>query len=569
MRKVMGVMVVGIALLLSGAEAVEPAGTIRVSGPAGLQVRLDGAPVGTLSSDGGGLDLLGLTPGRHLVTVERAGEPPVRRAVQVSDGKTAALDYRSGCDRDATPPATGAATCRPFLAAVPHCAYPDLPAPAEPAEVLRARLEAAGQWAPRRTPPANPQVGDTWMWYIWNLAGPPTATLKPCTVRGMGPNCYVVVDDAEWNVSVDQADVDRIVTYFEYQSLGTFPDQGIWQLDTGNFGDPPNPLDGLSRVFLLYYHFGIASDGFFWVYDQFPDGSQPYHSNEADVVYLASDSGAPASDYMLGVAAHEFQHMIHYNYDTDESTWANEGLSELAMWLFGHPDTISSFNGNPDNSLTTWGSAWADYIQTYLWTLYVYEQYGGQPTIWDVVHTPGNGMAGYLTAVTGQGYGVTMENVFGEWSVANYLDDPAVPDGQYGYAGETLPAFVPFRTHSAYPASGAGTVQSWATDYVRLTGLPGAPSLAFNGVDSGSFRVFMVARDPARPTLVRQVSLTSANDGSLELTAAEGYAEVVVSIASVGALASSSYSYAVTIPSFLFANGFETGTTSAWSLTAP
>ena len=51
----------------------------------------------------------------------------------------------------------------------------------------------------------------------------PVATLKPCTVRGMGANSYVVVDDDEWNVTINQADVDRIVTHFEDQSIGDFP----------------------------------------------------------------------------------------------------------------------------------------------------------------------------------------------------------------------------------------------------------------------------------------------------------------------------------------------------------
>jgi len=261
--------------------------------------------------------------------------------------------------------------------------------------------------------------------------------------------------------------------------------------------------------------------------------------------------------------------MIHYNYDTDESTWVEEGLAELAMWLFGNPDTVSSFNTNPDDSLVTWGSAWADYIQTYLWTLYAFEQYGGQPTVWDVVHQPANGMAGYLAAVTGQGYAVTMEDVYGDWSVANYLDDTTVPDGRYGYTGETLPPFLPFVTHDTVPASGSGSVESWATDYIRVTTLPGAPRLTFNGVDSGLFRVVLIALDPVQPSLVQAVPLDGANDGSLELAAAEGYQEVVVSVASVSGLASSTYSYTVDAPSVLFSDDFESSGTTNWSATVP
>jgi len=292
------------------------------------------------------------------------------------------------------------------------------------------------------------------------------------------------------------------------------------------------------------------------------------------VVYLATDSvgGGPSTNYMLGVAAHEFHHMIHYNYDTNEATWVEEGLSELAMWLFGNPDIISGFNSNPDNSLIVWGSAWADYIQTYLWTLYAYEQYGGQPTIWDLVHLPANGMAGYLTALTGQGYTVTMEDVFGDWTVANYLDDTAVQAGQFGYEGDDLPPFVPFRTHSSYPDGGTGSVQNWATDYIRLTGFVGAPTLTFNGIDSCNFRVSVMALDPSLPTQVEWVALDAARNGQIEFTAAAGYAEVIVSVASVCPLTSASYSYTVgdeTSATLPFSDGFESGDTSAWSLTVP
>jgi len=459
-----------------------------------------------------------------------------------------------------------------------QCFYPYVPRPLESSQAIRERLETDGLWHPSRTagetPPVNPQIGDTWDWYIWDLSGMPVATLKPCTVRGMGANSYIVVDDEEWNVSINQTDVDRIVTYFEEQSLGLFPDLGIWELDTSHFGDPPNPLDGLPRIFLLYYRFNIPADGFFWVFDQFPDGTQPFASNEADVVYLATDSvgGGPSTNYMLGVAAHEFQHMIHYNYDTNEDSWVEEGLSELAMWLFGNPDVISSFNSNPDNSLIAFIGEWADYIKTYLWTLYAYEQYGGQPTIWDLVHHPANGMAGYLAALTGQGYAVTMEDVFGDWGVANYLDDPAVQAGQFGYNGDDLPPFAAFRTHTSYPDGGTGSVQNWATDYIRLTGFAGAPTLAFDGADARDFRVSMMALDPSLPTVVEWVALDSANNGQLEFSAAAGYAEVIVSVANVYPSTSATYTYTVgdeTSAALPFEDGFESGDTSAWSATVP
>jgi hypothetical protein len=437
----------------------------------------------------------------------------------------------------------------PLGARAGNCLHPQLPRPAEPYAVTKARLESEGRWLPSqvpgRTPPPDPQVGDTWDWYVWDLGGFPVADRKPCTVRGMGDHCYVVVDDDEWLIGIDQADVDRIVQHFDNQSVGHWPEQGIWDLNTGHFGPPPNPLDGLERIFLFYYRFNISADGYFWVFDQYPDGSMSFASNEADVIYLATDSGEPASDYMLAVAAHEFQHLIHFNQDENEEAWVEEGLGELAMWLFGHPDNISAFNSNPDNNLTDWGGYWADYIQTYLWTLYIYEQYGGQLTIWDLTHNPANGMTGYQQVLNGHGYPVQMEDVFGNWGVANFLDDPAVPDGQFGYNGDTLPPFFAYRTHSSYPATGSGSVQAWAAEYIRLTNLSGPPVLEFAGNDLRDFRVAMLATDPVLPTLVDFVALDEFNDGTLAFTDAVGYEEVIITVANVYPSGTGNYTYHV------------------------
>jgi len=438
----------------------------------------------------------------------------------------------------------------PSLSWAIECWTHQLPKPVEPYAETQERLEAAGQWAPTgaqaRSVPLDPQLGDTWDWYIWDLGGFPVATLKPCTVRGMGQNVYVVVDDDEWNVGgMNQAAVDRIVASFDSQSVGSFPDQGIWDLNTSHFGDPPNPLDQQERIFLLYYRFDISSDGYFWVFDQYPDGSQSWASNEADVVYLATDNGAPGGDYMLGVAAHEFEHLIHFNTDPNEDSWVDEGLAELAMWLFGNPDNISSFNTNPDNSLTHWGSAWADYIQTYLWTLYMYEHFGGQQLIWDVAHHPANGMSGYQQVLIDSGYAIPVEAIFANWTVANYLDDPLLAGGQFGYSGETLPAFSPWRTHTGVPASGSASVQNWAGEYVRVTDLDPFTVWNFNGADARDFSVNLIAMGPALPTLVEPMTLDVLNDGALTFSAAAGYDEMILCVANVFATASGSYSYNV------------------------
>ncbi len=197
---------------------------------------------------------------------------------------------------------------------------------------------------------------------------PPHFEQKVCTVRGKSDRGYVVVEDSEWLVTIDQADVDSILEHWNNFSIGSYPDMGIYELDSLCFGDPPDELDNDPSIYLTWYNFHINADGFFFFFDEYSEGTYPeYHSNECEVLYLNTTStGGPSGNYMHAVMAHEFQHLIHWEHDDNEASWVNEGLSELAMWFYGNPDNISSFNGNPDNDLSVWDGAWADYIQTYL-----------------------------------------------------------------------------------------------------------------------------------------------------------------------------------------------------------
>jgi hypothetical protein len=393
-------------------------------------------------------------------------------------------------------------------------------------------------------PPPDPQIGDTWDWYIWSLNGPPEAELKPCTVRGMGEHHYVVVEDSAWGVSINQADVDRIVDYMENQSVGQWPDKGVWELNTQAFGDPPDNLDQDGKIYLLYYEFDVSSDGFFWYFDQFCDGTQPYASNECDVIYMSTAGQPPAGDYMLAVMSHEFQHLIHFNYDTDEASWVNEGMGELAMWLFGHPDQISGFNNNPDNSLNNFGSGWADYIKTYLWSLYFFERYGGFEASFNVVHEPANSITGYENVLDAMGYTENFADVFADWTVANYLDDTTIADGRYGYEGEDLPAFRHADDFDSYPVFGQQRdVNHWATDYMGFTQAD-ALDLSFDGADNTEFAVHVIEIDDTGEITVERMPLDSAQSGAATTTA-DGDEDDLVVLVVAGAASGGGKSYQV------------------------
>jgi hypothetical protein len=274
-------------------------------------------------------------------------------------------------------------------------------------------------------------------------------------------------------------------------------------------------------------------------------------SNECEVVYLNCDAADPGEPYLNAVVSHEFEHMIHWKYDSDESSWVDEGCAELAMYLFGHPDTISGFNTNPDNDLTSWDGDWADYIQCYLWTLYFYERYGGEDTVYALVHEPANSVTGVDNTLAAQGFDEDMADVFTDWVVANYLDvdDPSFFGGKYGYEGEDLPAFSCFKTWTDYPVDSTGTVQHWASDYVKyesgneggiddvVVSYSGHKSsggtsyeytadadcdpvelfLTFDGADNNSFAVQAMLFDDNEPTDVVAMTLNDVQYGELHI----------------------------------------------------
>lgn len=394
-----------------------------------------------------------------------------------------------------------------------------------------------------RTPPVDPGVGDAWLWYTWKLAGFPTAEQKLCTVRGEGTHVYIVVEDSQWQTRVFQDDVDRMVQMWDQESLGNWPTLGIYDLDIQNFGPCPDELDNDPKVYVLYYDFDVNADGFFWFFDQYPDGTQQFESNECEVLYMNSSDFDPGGDYLIAVQAHEFQHMLHWLADDDELTWLNEGCSELAMWLFGRPDDVVSFPSVPDNNLTSWSSGFADYVKVYLWTLYLYEHFGGQATILNLVSQISNSTTSVQSTLQAQGYTETVAQVVRDWTTANFLDDPALAGGKYNYAGEDLPTFSSV-LKSAYPVpSTNANVNHYAADYVKfINGVP--QRLFFDGGDTSDWAVRVIPYLAGVPLSVEDVALDGVDAGFFDLPQfGTAYDQVILQVTNVSSAGLTSYQY--------------------------
>ena len=321
------------------------------------------------------------------------------------------------------------------------------------------------------------EIGDTHTYWRYDLSVMPPGWVQiTATCRAVGEHCYVFVADSEWQVNMDEADVQEVFNYLEIETMNG-DDYGAVEMDTLHFGEIPDELDNDPKLIVFYSALGSFGgstfDGYFSSYDQVTEAeaqqmNPPGHSNECEMIYMTCHPLNPTDPIRISVLSHELEHLIHWGGDINEETWVDEGLAELAMVYFGMPDPISQFNSNPDNSLNTWNQEWADYVKTMLFFTYFAEQFDDGTIIKDLVSEPLNSIAGISNQLIEHGYTIPFEAIFNNWTIANYLDDPDVEQGQYNYENLELPGFNPTHHHISFPALGSGTTNSWATDYIRL-----------------------------------------------------------------------------------------------------
>jgi len=155
--------------------------------------------------------------------------------------------------------------------------------------------------------------------------------------------------------------------------------------------------------------------------------------------WRGSDSSLWRENLYEGTVAHELEHLIHNDHDIDEDSWIDEGMADLAEYLngFGHPDGhvvyYLAFHRTP---LTIWGGGLEDYGASYLFQLYMLENFGtkdgssftGWSNTWtrNLMDQQANSIAGVEAAS-----GANFNDLFDSWMVANYLDNP----GQMGAGG--------------------------------------------------------------------------------------------------------------------------------------
>ena len=274
--------------------------------------------------------------------------------------------------------------------------------------------------------------------------------------------------------------------------------------------------------------------GYFSGPDEYPLVVRP-ESNQHEMFYINLDNAEPGNDYFDGILAHEFQHMIHWAEDRDEPTWTNEGLSELAAEVNGYDVGGSDymFSLQPDTQLDAWPEieeSAPHYGASYVLLSYFLDQYGAE-AVRQLVAEPENGIAGFEAILADIDPGRTFDDLFADWVVANYLDDPRLADGRFGYTNRHADEPRLSAKYRTYPVAQQAAVHQYAADYILLEGSAGAllgadVTIEFTGSQvvplignetrSGDYQWWAVRGDEGDATLTRAFDLSGLQTATLE-----------------------------------------------------
>ena len=299
-------------------------------------------------------------------------------------------------------------------------------------------------------PTPSPQVGDKRDFWTWDMSVmPPGQKRVTSTCRATGDHTSIWVDDAVWSRLVTAEDVFTLNGRLEGEapSGAVDPRRSITETNHEYFGEPPVGMDGDPKVNVLLTEFasfrGTVMDGYFNAFDTLTDkeAQEEYgqRSNESEVIYLNSAARRISSDYMQGVLAHEYQHLLHYPRDNDEENWLSETLGEVAMKVNGyHTDIghVARHQTRPDRPLVS--DTYVDYGACMLFGSYLTEQYG-QGFIQELSANPENGVESINSTLSSLGQDTNFGEIYRNWLVANYADSRGVATPGLHYATLDVP----------------------------------------------------------------------------------------------------------------------------------
>ncbi len=369
------------------------------------------------------------------------------------------------------------------------------------------------------TLPSGPfKEGDTQSFWLTNTDNAQSFQAQ-ATLRYVTDHAYFWVEDG---VKYNQADAKKMMDTFETK---------IYPTNREFFGSEWTPgVDEDPHIYVVYAR-GIGSNtaGYFSSSNQYHPSAAKY--SNAHEMYVFNADNSPLNDqYTTGVLAHEFQHMIHWYQDANETALLNEGFADLAFLLNGYSvgGADYAYISDTDLQLTDWGSGdnRPHYGANFLFVTYFLDRFG-EDTTKALIHNQLNGLESIddtLQALNiidkATGKVITANDFFMDWVVTNYLLDGSVGDGRYVYHNyKDSPKARETETVAKCPASLTRTVNQYGVDYIRFSCV-GTFTLRFEGstqvgllpVDaaSGKYAFWTNKGDQSDMTLTQEFDFSGA-----------------------------------------------------------
>ena len=215
-------------------------------------------------------------------------------------------------------------------------------------------------------------------------------------------------------------------------------DNELYPLMVSLYGEERKPgIDNDNRFHIFHLaRLDTRELGYFDSSDAYPTDIFA-ESNENEAIYINMDTMTVGEDVYYGTLMHELQHLIRWNLDKNETTWLDEGLSQLSEVYTGFNSfTVDDFIRNNDIQLNRWSyddrDLYSHYGGSALFTVYLWERFGDN-FIRQLAASPYDGMTA-VEATLRQAGQLPFDQVIRDWLIAIYLNDPNVKESVYGFS---------------------------------------------------------------------------------------------------------------------------------------
>jgi immune inhibitor A len=306
----------------------------------------------------------------------------------------------------------------------------------------------------------------------------------------------------------------------------------MYPINRSFFGSEWTPgIDNDERIFIIYTGgIGINTAGYFSSADSIHPIVHEF-SNGHETFIFNADNSPLAAPYTYSVLTHEFQHMIHWNQDKNESAWMNEGFSEVSVLLNGYNPGGFDYDyiRSPDYQLNDWpndSDTSTSYGSSFLFLTYFLDRTGEEITK-QLISNQENGLKSIDTVLAENNVPnsktdqlLTADDLVLDWAITNYINDEDVEDGNYYYHiySDAITASPTDTIGNCDLSSNRMSVHQYGVDYIRVTCGKSASiqfvgstitSLLPENAYSGDYSFWSNKGDEANMSLSKKFDLTS------------------------------------------------------------